>query len=196
MNPLKRISFNAPVILSFAILSAAVLAISRLTNGISDRLFFSVYGHSWTNPLGYVRLFGHILGHADLQHYSSNFLLILLIGPMLEERYGSKNLLIMIALTALATGVFSALFIPNMAVFGASGVAFMMILLSSFVSSQKGTIPVTLILAVVIYVGRELVGGVSNLVGMTSDDISQLAHVIGGICGIAFGILYKKQRVY
>ena len=40
----------------------------------------------------------------------NNFLYILLIGPMIEEKYGSRNLIIMIALEALITGIINNIF--------------------------------------------------------------------------------------
>ena len=191
---MKRITYNSPVILTFALLSLAVLGLAYLTNNASNRLLFSVYGNSWADPLGYFRLFGHSIGHANWAHLSSNFILILLIGPMTEERYGSKQLLIMMLITSLITGVISALIQPNVMLLGASGIAFMLILLSSFASSQSGTIPITLILAIIIYIGSEVITGAQNIVGITSDNISQLTHIIGGICGIAFGIFVRRKK--
>jgi membrane associated rhomboid family serine protease len=188
------ISYNAPVILTFALISLAALGISALTNGASNRLLFSVYGRSWTDPLGYLRLFGHILGHANLNHYVSNFLIILLIGPIIEERYSSKQLAAMIAATALATGLFSALFQPNVALLGASGIAFMLILLGSFTNAKTGSIPLTMIFAIVIYIGREIVAGTANLMGITSDNISQITHIIGGVCGLIFGFALNRTH--
>lgn len=45
------------------------------------------------SPLFYVRLFGHVLGHASWDHFTGNILLILVIGPMIEEKYGSKKII-------------------------------------------------------------------------------------------------------
>ena len=191
---MKRITYNAPVILTFALISLAALVLSYFTNHASTRLLFSVYGSSWTEPLGYIRLIGHSLGHADWAHFSSNFILILLIGPMTEERYGSRQLLFMMLITSVITGLVSVLIQPGTALLGASGIAFMMILLSSFASSQKGTVPITLILAVIIYIGGEALTGAQNILGVTSDNVSQLTHIIGGICGIAFGIFAKRNK--
>jgi len=64
-------------------------------------------------------------GHANWEHYMNNFLLILLLGPMLEEKYGSKRIAFMIAVTAVVTGVINILLFPEQP-FGASGVVFML----------------------------------------------------------------------
>ena len=42
--------------------------------------------------------------------FVNNFLYILLIGPMIEEKYGSKNLTIMILVTAIITGIINMIF--------------------------------------------------------------------------------------
>ena len=49
-----RISFNAPVILSFALICVAAQALNLLTHGASNRLLFSTYRSSLLNPLTYV----------------------------------------------------------------------------------------------------------------------------------------------
>ena len=176
-----RINYNSPVILSFALLSLGALGLGMLTNQVSTMLLFSVYPGSLSDVLFYFRLIGHVFGHASWEHYVNNFLLILIIGPMLEEKYGSKKMLIMILITAFVTGV-ASIVVSNNALLGASGIVFMLILLSSFANFEKGKIPLTLILVVIIYDGREVMNGI-----MVKDNISQFAHIIGGICGGAFG---------
>lgn len=88
-------------------------------------------------PLTYVRLFGHVLGHADLSHYMGNMMLLLLVGPMVEEFYGSGRLLLMCAVTAAVTGLVDMIFFPTTALLGASGIVFMMIILASMVSYRR-----------------------------------------------------------
>ncbi len=186
MKWLKKIQYNSPVVLSFAIISFLALLLGNLTNGWTTTNFFCVYRSSLLHPLTYVRLFGHILGHANLEHFTNNMLLILLLGPMLEEKYGSKILLIMISLTAFLTGVLHCLFFSN-GLLGASGIVFMMIILSSMVSLGQGRIPLTLILAVAIYLGQEVTGLVQK------DNISQMTHILGGICGGIYGFILSKR---
>ena len=53
----------------------------------------------------YVGFVSHILGHGNWEHLIGNFMLILLLGPILEERHGSGSLLIMVLITALFTGI-------------------------------------------------------------------------------------------
>ena len=177
-----RIRYNAPVTLTYALIALLLLPLATLTGGWTTRNLFSVYRCSLLDPLAYVRFFGHVLGHAGLSHYMSNMLLMLLVGPPLEEKYGSRKLLGCIAVTALATGLVEFIFFPGAALLGASGVVFMMIVLSSFTDTQRGGIPLTLVLVAVLYLGGEIVAGLTS-----ADNISQLAHIVGGVCGMAIG---------
>lgn len=177
-----RISYNAPVVLTFAILAVLVFAI---TGGKS--YWFA----AWPELRGtesYVGLVAHILGHASWQHLIGNFMLILLIGPILEERFGSLNLLVMILLTALVTGLVNLVFSAEFLV-GASGIVFMMILLASTANIRQGEIPLTFIAVAVIYLGGEIVHAVRD-----KDQISQMAHLVGGAAGAVFGFLSARAK--
>ena len=185
----KKIQYNSPVILTFAIVSFGALIINSITNGISNQLFFSVYRSSLSNPLTYIRLFGHVLEHANLQHYTGNMMMILLLGPMIEERYGSRTTLQMIGITAFVTGIINSALFPRVALCGASGIVFLLIVLSSMVNFKEGEIPLTLILVLVVYLGEEIVNGL-----FSRDNISQLAHIIGGICGCGFGFMIGAKK--
>jgi len=192
---LRKIQFNSPVIISFALLSFAALILGKMTGGATNRWLFSVYPSSWADPLAYLRLFGHALGHVSLAHYGGNFMMILLVGPALEEKYGGKKLVSMIVLTAFIEGLILTLFGPRPGmVLGASGVAFMMILLSSFVNFQAGRIPLTLILVVIVFLGQEFWLGATDALGVTETHVSHISHIVGGLCGAIFGYLLQRQR--
>jgi membrane associated rhomboid family serine protease len=178
-----KLKYNAPTVLTFTIVSAVVLLLSTtLLRGLAEN-WFMVGGRGSFRPSSircWITLFTHVIGHADWNHFLSNFSFILLLGPILEENYGSRALLAMIAITALATGILNVLLFPT-ALLGASGVVFMMILLASFTNFSKGEIPLTFILILVIYVGREIFNSFAN------DNISEFAHIVGGFCGSLFG---------
>ena len=178
-----RVQYNAPVVLTFAFLSLAALIAGHLTGGWTTTKFFSVYRSAFTDPLTYFRMVGHVLGHANYSHYMGNMMMILVIGPPLEEKYGSRNLLFAILVAALVSGLVQWLFFPGTALLGASGIVFMMIVMSSLGGMKNGCIPITLILVLVLYIGGEIVDGV-----VLRDNISQLTHIIGGICGAVLGI--------
>ena len=182
-----RLQYNSPVVLSFALLSLGVLLLNTLTGGKSNHLLFSVYHSPLGDLLTWPRFFLHVLGHANLTHYISNMMLILVVGPPLEEKYGGRSLLWAIAVTALVSGLVHWLFFPGTALLGASGIVFMIIVMSSLAGMKDGAVPVTLILVLLLYLGGEVVKGVT-----LSDNVSQLTHVIGGLCGAFLGILLRK----
>ncbi len=184
----NRIRYNSPVVLTFALISLLVLILDFLTGGRTTGLLFCTYRTSPLDVLGYVRMFGHVLGHANLQHYIGNMTLMLILGPMLEEKYGSKNLLLAIAITAVISALVHGLFSEG-ALLGASGIVFMMIMLSSLTGMKAGTIPLTMILVAVVYIGGEIIDGIVN-----QDSVSQLTHIVGGICGTAIGFTIGKKK--
>lgn len=182
MKLLQKIQYNAPVVLTFALVSLAATLAGMLSNQYLTGLLFCVYRSSPLDPLTWVRLFTHVLGHADLNHYVGNMTFFLLLGPMIEEKYGSRLLLGMMALTALLTALVNLLLFPSNALLGASGLVFLFIVLSSMVQMEKGRIPLTMLLVVTIYLGQELYTGL-----VVADNVSQLTHILGGVCGAAFG---------
>ena len=182
-----RITFNSPVILSFVGVCLLALILDKITGGISTLKMFSVYRSSFLNPLTYVRLIGHIFGHAGWSHFINNIMMILILGPMLEEKYGSKDILLVILITAVVTGAFHMIFSPFTRLLGASGVVFAFILLSSLTSFDDGGIPVTFILVAVIYIGEQIY----QLIAITSN-VSNITHIIGGAVGATFGFVSNK----
>ncbi|BCJ99140.1 rhomboid family intramembrane serine protease [Anaerocolumna chitinilytica] len=184
---LGKFQYNSPVTLTFAFISFGALILGYLTRGLSTHLFFSVYRSPLTDPLAYFRAFGHVLGHASWSHYSGNMVLFLVLGPILEEKYKSKDFFFMIAITALVSGLFYMFFYPGNILLGASGIVFMMIVLSSAAGMRDGKIPLTLLLVLVVYLGGEVLS-----VG-AKDGVAHAAHIIGGICGAGFGLVRKRN---
>ena len=185
-----KFSYNSPVILTFAIISAGVLVGGACTGGVIPHTFFTVYpSMQWSNPVDYFRLLSHVLGHHDISHLAGNMTFILLLGPALEEKYGSINLFEMISITAVVTGLATVLLFSN-GLMGASGIVFMMILLNSYSNASEGKIPLTFVLIAILFMGKEV------LYALQADQISQAAHLIGGVCGAAFGYsrVYDKNQ--
>lgn len=183
-----RIQYNAPVVLTFALIALGALVLDYLTGGWTTLHLFCVYRAPLTDPLTYVRMVGHVLGHSGYAHYMSNMMLLLVVGPPLEEKYGSRRLLFCILITALVSGLVQFIFFPGVALLGASGIVFMMIVLSSLAGMRSGSIPLTLILVVVLYLGGEVVDAVT-----VQDNVSHLTHIVGGLCGAALGFSMSRQ---
>ena len=90
--------------------------------------------------------------------------------------------------TALITGVIHNLLFPGTVLLGASGVVFAMILMTSFTGFREGEIPLTFILVAIIYIGQQVIQGMT-----VQDNISNLAHIIGGAVGALAGFVLNKR---
>ena len=186
-----KITFNAPVVLSLAAISFVATLLNYVTGGASGRVLFMTYHSPLSSPMTWIRAFTHIFGHADWTHLIGNMSYLLLLGPMLEEKYSSQTLAGVIAVTAVVTSVVNYIFFPGIALCGASGVVFAFILLSSFTEFREGEIPVTFILVAVFFLGQQIYDGIT-----VRDNISNMAHIVGGIIGGLLGYgLNKKSRV-
>jgi len=189
MKRLNFVQYNSPVVLTFAIISFAALLLGYMTNYASTFAVFSVYRSSFADPLAYIRIFGHVFGHANLEHFFGNFLILLLVGPMLEERYGAKNMIIIMAFTAIITGLVQIIFFDTV-LLGASGIVFMFMILASFANMRRGRVPLTLIVVIVIFLGREIISGIT-----IDDSISRVTHIVGGVCGAVFGFIINRDKI-
>ena len=107
---------------------------------------------------------------------------------MLEEKYGSKELIQIIGLTAVITALVNYLFFWNVGLCGASGVVFAFIILASFTGFKEGEIPLTFLLVAVIFIGQQVYEAIT-----VTDDISNMAHIVGGAVGALLGYGLNKN---
>lgn len=184
-----RITFNAPAILTFALACVVVQVLNVLTHGESNRVLFSTYRASLLNPLTWLRCVTHVLGHADWGHLLNNMMYLMILGPMIEEKYGPVNTLAVMAVTAAVTGIVNMVFFPGVMLLGASGIVFAFILMSSITTREDRTIPVTFILVAILYLGQQVYQGLFR-----QDNISQMAHIAGGAVGSVMGFLLNRKK--
>ncbi len=187
-RPVLKLSYNAPVTLTFALLCLLVLVMDFFTGGWTTKNLFCVY-RSPIDLMAVFRFFGHVLGHSSFSHFMNNILFILLLGPSVEDRFGSWNTLWAILVTALVTGLIYFFLFPGSALLGASGIVYMMILMASFGGAKNGVIPITLIFVAVFYLGGELWNAIFE-----DNNVSELAHIVGGICGMLIGFALTGKR--
>lgn len=183
-----KIYFNSPVVLTFSAISFLLVLLQHFGMSHYTNTFFTVPGNAlafdFYNPIAYFRLVSHSMGHANWDHLIANLTLILLLGPMLEEKYGSQSLLIMMLITALTTGLLNMMLFPT-GLLGASGIAFTFILLSSFANMRSGGIPLSFLIVACFFLGKEVLHATQN------NQISEFAHLCGGILGAVFGFIKK-----
>ena len=184
-----RISFNAPAVLVFAGICVIAQLLNKLTNGASNSAVFSVYRSSLANPLTYLRCVCHVFGHAGWDHLIGNMMYLLILGPMIEEKYGTANTVIVMLATAVVTGIVNMIFFPGVKLLGASGIVFAFILIASITTTEDRTIPVTFILVALLYIGQQIYQGLFR-----KDNISQMAHIVGGIVGSVLGFALNRMK--
>lgn len=184
-----KISYNAPITLTFVIICFVATILGVITRDAVTRVLFMTYRDSLANPMTYLRLFTHIFGHSGWSHFIGNASYLLLLGPMLEEKYGAKGILMVMGITSIVTALVNFILFPNTGLCGASGVVFAFILLASFTGFKEGELPLTFILVAALFLGQQVVEGVA-----LRDNISNMAHIVGGIVGAAFGYFLNKKN--
>lgn len=182
MGKRLKLRFNAPVTLSFVSICFIATLLGIASNGEITKALFMTYHSSFLNPMTYIRFVTHVFGHSGWSHFIGNASYLLLLGPMLEEKHGSKAILEVILITAVSTGLINYFFFWNIGLCGASGVVFAFIMLASFTDFREGEIPITFILVAVIFIGQQVYEGIA-----VQDNISNMAHIVGGIVGAIIG---------
>ncbi len=178
-----RITYNAKFTLTFCLVCVVLLNSNELnSNALNSYLSLTPY----FKLTEFYRFFTYVICHANYEHLLGNLLFLIILGPILEEKYGSKALLIMALITAISTGVVNTIFFDS-GIIGASGIVFMFIILSSIVNLKSKEIPLTFIFVVLIYLGGEILNSFKE------DGISQFGHIFGGLCGAVFGFWGKNK---
>ena len=185
-----RVSVNAPAVLGFAGICLLAQVLNLITGGASNRALLSVYRSSFLDPLAYLRCVCHVFGHVDFSHLMNNMLYVLILGPMLEEKYGTANMIIVMLATALVTGLLNLLLFPGVRLLGASGIVFAMILLASITTTQARTIPLSFLLVAALYIGQQVYEGL-----FLRDNVSQLTHIAGGVVGSVLGFVMNRNKM-
>ena len=180
--------YNSPVILTFFLLSLGVLFLGQYTGGWTTTHLFSVYRSSLKDPLFYIRLFGHVLGHGSWDHFLNNMLLLLVVGPPMEEKYGSLPLLKGDPAHGPHLGHSVSVRCSPHGAAGASGIVFMLIMLASL-SGFSGGIPVTMLLVAALYLGQQIYDII-----FVRDNVANFMHIVGGVCGTVFGYVNAGPR--
>lgn len=190
MGKRLKLRFNAPVTLSFVSICFVATLLGIASNGEITKTLFMTYHSSFLNPMTYVRFVTHVFGHVGWSHFIGNASYLLLLGPMLEEKHGSKAILEVILITAVVTGLINYFFFLNIGLCGASGVVFAFIMLASFTDFREGEIPITFILVAAIFIGQQVYEGIA-----VQNNISNMAHIVGGIVGaiIGYGLNVKSK---
>lgn len=187
-------TYDSPVSLSFVILSVLILVLDLtvLKLKLNQSILLSPTSSAGAFPFAFsdvksiFRLFLYIFGGTDKTVFLTNCLLIILMGPEMEERYGSIIIGIMIFVAAFFAGVLNACFCKN-PMSGCNSVVFMFILLDTILTFSKKRIKATSIAIIALFICREVfIGNVNGAVGV-------MITIAGGLCGSLFAFLASPR---
>ena len=152
------------------------------------------------NPLSYLRIFFYAFGFESPAALITNLIFIMLLGPAIEERYGSIVIGIMMGVSVIFSGVLNSCFCST-SLKGCSSIIFMLIFLNSFMSITKKKIPLSFIFVIVLYIIKELLEKSFQLtaaeqtqtVEKSFEIIRILICIAGGLCGSLLAFLTSPK---
>lgn len=86
------------------------------------------------------------------------------------------------------SGILQCVPFPSSALLGASGIVFMLIMLSSLAGSRNGGIPITLIFVGALYLSQQVYD-----ILFVQDNAANFMHIVGGACGTVFGFAVRRK---
>ncbi|UKI55423.1 MAG: hypothetical protein L6V90_12630 [Treponema succinifaciens] len=196
--------FDSPVVLVFFCCFGGDFFISDLIFKSSIFLrknFFecpgakSVPAFDFKSALSYVKLVIYPFGGENSTSFFLNIGFILLLGPVLEERYGSIMLALMIFITSLVGGVLTAC-VSTFGIYGCGGIVFMMIILSVLSVFIKKQLPVSWIFIFALYLAFSLFSGkkISGFMPFMQNNVPVFIQLASGICGSLFGFFVCPKK--
>lgn len=188
-----KFNYDAPVTLTFTLLSVLLFVIDFVF--LKERLNSSIFitptvsgdfQFSFSSLNSYLRLFLYIFGRESTLLFFSRLVIITLLGPRMEERYGSAVIGIMILVSTLFTGVLSASCCKH-PFNGTDPIVFMLILLDMLFHISKKTISLSSALATALFIACLFINPNENgLVGI-------LIVLAGGLCGSLFAFMASPK---
>lgn len=210
-NSALHLTYNAPITLTFSIICILVFSLDTfLFHGKLVPLAFTCPGKigshisfNFKAPLDYIKLFSHVFGSTSWTSLFINMSFILLLGPTLEERYGSAIVILTVAVISFLTGVINVCLLST-TMTGASAVVLLMIILAGVAFLDKKQMPLTFLFVLILYLAYEMYSEVKTNSAFEKTFISFLkintqtfVNLACGICGSLFGFLVapKKARI-
>ena len=189
-----KFHYDSPVMLSFALITLIIFVLDAcaLKGKLKDMWLLAPTAAGGQFPFSFsdfpsiLRLFIHVFGYSQSEVLICNLIFILLLGPQMEERYGSVIIGIMIFVSSLFSGVLNACFCKN-AVCGAEPVVFMLILLWTMMQLSRSKISASAIAVIALFIAMLVSRKNPNgLVGVS-------VIVAGGLCGSLFAFLTSPK---
>lgn len=186
--------YDAPVTITFALLALVIFILDTFVfkgsfSGqwlLTPTVAEGFLPFSFSDFPSIVRLFLHVFGYTDPAVLICNLIFILLLGPAMEERYGSVIIGIMIFVAALFSGVLSACFCKVPAC-GAEPVVFMLVLLCTMMHLSRSKVSASSLAVIALFIGMLVLR--KNLNGV----VGVVIVVAGGLCGSLFAFLTSPK---
>ena len=132
--------------------------------------------------------------HGNFNHLLFNMYALLIFGPFLEQRIGSKKFLIIYMFSGIIAALGHSIFDTHPAL-GASGAIMgmlgaLIIIMPNLRLLFFFVIPMSLRTAGIVWILIDIIGAISPI----STGIANLAHLFGMGTGILYGMKLKKQK--
>jgi rhomboid protease GluP len=179
-----KITFHSKATLLISLMSLVGLIALKIAPNETSLIFILNGQFQYDSWQWYLSNIFYIFGHANLTHFIGNMSILLLLGPIIELKYGFNQLISMTVLTAVLTGILHTILWDN-GLLGCSGIVFMFIVLVTLLNAKGKELPFNFILVVLLYLGQEIYSSLQK------DEISHFAHLFGGAMGVFWGY-YKR----
>lgn len=196
-----RFTFDSPVTIVLAVVSAVLLVLDTFVfKGIMDFLtcpaskaFGTASAFNFASPLDYLKIILHIFGSAGWTSFFTGVLLLLAFGPVLEERYGSVMVSLMLVTAAVVNGVLTACLsaVPSV---GLESLVFTMLFLTLINAFTKKVFPLSSVLILAAAISYDC-----YMLSLSVKDIQIVAAVgidaASGLCAslLAYMVAPKKK---
>jgi hypothetical protein len=144
--------FNCPITLAFLVVVFIVhLAFQTNFSDLFHHLFSVSKPFDWANPSSYLSLLLCVFSDdGRWQNISNPLFLIVLIGPIVEERVGPIQLVVAGIATTFITSLLHAILFSNL--YGPTCIAYMLVFMASYVNVKQGHTPLSFILVLVLVI--------------------------------------------
>ena len=139
------------------------------------------------------QLVTHMFLHGSVQHMVFNMLALVIFGPEIERKYGSKNFIWFYLISGVLCGISHLLFMGG-AVIGASGALFGLMALYALINpNQKLYLYFLIPIKSKFIIGGIILFELYYVIIGQFDGISHIAHLTGALCGLVFFLINKKR---
>lgn len=203
---------DSKTVLIFAAICSALFIFDAATPGLNlAQILFTCPGNrdsfvrafDFFSPADYLKIILYAFGHSDVQEFFANLAILLLLGPVLEERYGSKMIALMTGISTLVTGVLCVSLSP-ISLSGSSQIVFMMIFLTFLTERNRRSIKISWLALLCVYIFLEISVNLESKVIFEKEhsmaavflikNTPILFYIIGGSAGGIFGLLVRNKE--